>query len=228
MKNSTAAFVKELKAKINEETRKAEDLKKSGPKGGPQTLEGKAASSRNATKHSLSSTVIVLKGEDAYVYEQTLRDLRLDHRPRTAIEDQCIEMMAHAYWKTARCARLEKSVWDLALATATAETSPFHAMAEGFLKGANVSSALDKIARYQSEARRAYHQAAATLRKHQPYAEAALKADQKRALIQENEIGAMGLEFVAETRALELKTRTRQPVPETNSATAASGEIGSQ
>ena len=222
MKNSTAAFVTELKAKL------AEDLKKSGPKGGPQTPAGKAASSRNATKHSLSAAAIVVQGEDAYVYEQTLRDLRLDHRPRTAIEDQCLEMMAHAYWKTARCARLEKSLWDLTLGGATSESSPFHAMAAGFLKGSNVASALDKIARYQAEARRAYHQAGASLRKHQIYAEQALKADQKRALIQENEIGAMGLEFVAETRALEFKNLLNSPLPETNFAAATDGETRGQ
>ena len=163
MKNpAEAAFVSEVAKQI---VKKAEQNAKS--RGGPQTPQGKAASSRNAVKHSLSGQAIAVTGEDAHVYEETLRDLRTDHRPRTAIEDQCIEMMAHAYWKTNRCARLEKSLWELATAEATAETSSFHKMAAAFLVDSALSKALDKIARYQAEARRAFHQAAATLRKQQ-------------------------------------------------------------
>ena len=224
MKNpAEAAYITEV---TNQILKKADDAAKS--RGGPQTPQGKAASSRNAVKHSLSGQAIVVTGEDAHVYEETLRDLRTDHRPRTAIEDHCIEMMAHAYWKTNRCARLEKSLWDLATGEATAETSSFHKMAAAFLVDSSLSKALDKIARYQAEARRAFHQSAATLRKQQPYTEKALEADTIRAIANEGEIAAIALQAIAHARSLEIRHLANAPVPETNFAAAGGAEIGGQ
>ena len=37
---------------------------------GPKTREGKQASSRNATRHGLTGTQIVIPGEDAAAYEE--------------------------------------------------------------------------------------------------------------------------------------------------------------
>ena len=203
-----AAFAKDAMAAIKEVTKKA---------GGPQTPEGKAASAMNALKHGLSGNTVAIPGENPAVYEQILFDLRTDHRPRTTSEDQCIEQMAMAYWKQVRAAKLETAIWDIETADATAEKSPFHKMAVSFLKDSSASKALDKTTRYQAEARRAYHQAAATLRKLQTYANEALQTDIKRAHFQENQIEAALLEINAHLRVLELKSLTK-PAPETNFA----------
>ena len=225
MKNpAEAAFVTEFANKIIQQAEQAAKDRAAKPKGGPQTPQGKAASSRNAVKHNLSGQAIVVTGEDANVYEETLYDLRTDHRPRTATDDHCVEMMAHAYWKTCRCARLEKSLWDLATGFATADTSPFHKMAEAFLVDSSISKALDKIARYQAEARRAYHQAAATLRKQQPYTDKALETDTVRAIANEGELAAIALQAIAHARYLQLRHLANEPVPETNSQPAQTEE----
>ena len=221
MKNpAEAAFVSEVAKQIVKKAEQNATEHAAKPRGGPQTPEGKAASSRNAVKHNLSGQAIVITGEDANIYEETLRDLRTDHRPRTASDDHCVEMMAHAYWKTCRCARLEKSLWDLATGFATAATSPFHKMAEAFLVDSSISKALDKIARYQAEARRAYHQAAATLRKQQPYAGKALESDTVRAIATEGEIAAIALQAIAHARYLQIRNLANEPLPETNSQPA--------
>ena len=114
--------------------------------GGPNTPEGKATSARNSLKHGFNAAMTVLPGEDASAYDMVLRDLRLDHRPRTTIEDQCLQQMGHAYWKLRRVAALEKALWDAELETGA--TTPIHKMAAALLKGSNISAALDKLQRY--------------------------------------------------------------------------------
>ena len=210
----TAAYLDKVAAEVKEIAK---------PKGGPQTTEGKAASSRNAYRHGLTAAIVVVEGEEKALYEQTLLDLRLDHRPRTAVEEHCVEQMAQAFWKQRRCAAIEKGLWDLALGIAP--STPILKMADAFLKGSTLSAALDKITRYQAEARRAYHQAAATIRKHQPYANAALEIDRKRAHAESGVIGLIGVDGVAAVRAAEIRNRVKinaepepNPVPETNSA----------
>ena len=213
----TAAFLDRAAAEAMEIAKGAKS------KGGPQTPEGKAASSKNALKHGLSSAMAIVPGEDSAEYDQTLCDLRMDHRPRTAAEDQCIQQMAHAHWKITRCARLEQAIWDLELGATTAETSPFHKMSLAFLKGSNVSSAFDKLSRYQAEARRAYHQAAATLRRHQPFVQQSLEADRKRTFAQEGAVALIGMDAVAYGRSLEVRKLARPAtaaVTETNPETA--------
>ena len=203
---STDSRAAAIKA-IEDFTKKAEAYVKStaGKSTGPKTPEGKAAAARNAFRHGLTSAIAVIPGEDAAAFDKLLFDMRLDHRPRTSIEDQCVELMANAYWKTLRITKIEKAIWDVELEAATPETSPVHKMAASFLKGSNVSSALDKLNRYQAEARRAYHQAENTLRRHQVYAIQSLETDRRRAVDQDGDLGLFKVDSIAYLRAEELR-----------------------
>ena len=122
-------------------------LAESRAKGGPQTPEGKAVCSMNALKHGFNSAMAVVPGEDAAEYDQYLRELRTDHRPRTSIEDQCLQQMAHAFWKQLRASAVEQALWRIEFGEIVIEETPAHKMALALLKNSDISAALAKIQR---------------------------------------------------------------------------------
>ena len=77
---------------------------------GPVTTEGKARSSRNAFRHGLCSPAILAPGEDPAAFAALLEELRAEHAPRTASEALLVERLAVAFWKLARCDRLEATL----------------------------------------------------------------------------------------------------------------------
>ncbi len=77
---------------------------------GPVSAEGKARSSRNAFRHGLCSPAILAPGEDPAAFAALLAELRAEHAPRTASEALLVERLAVAFWKLARCDRLEATL----------------------------------------------------------------------------------------------------------------------
>jgi uncharacterized protein YecA (UPF0149 family) len=73
---------------------------------GPRTDEGKAASSRNATRHGLSTGILFIEGENPEDYELLLNDLLAEHQPATATETALVLRMAQQLWLTQRATRL--------------------------------------------------------------------------------------------------------------------------
>jgi hypothetical protein len=61
---------------------------------GPKTPEGRIASSRNATRHGLTSTQIVIPGEDAAAYEQLRQGLHNTHHPVGEAERILVDQIA--------------------------------------------------------------------------------------------------------------------------------------
>jgi uncharacterized protein YecA (UPF0149 family) len=80
---------------------------------GPRTGEGKAASSRNATRHGLSTGVLFIEGEDPQDYELLLKDLLAEHQPATATETALVLKMAQQLWFTQRATRLLQQAVEL-------------------------------------------------------------------------------------------------------------------
>ncbi len=72
---------------------------------GPRTPQGKAAASRNATKHGLSSAFRVLAHENQEEFDQLLEDLRAYHRPGDIHQRLLVDQLAKSQWLLARAQR---------------------------------------------------------------------------------------------------------------------------
>jgi hypothetical protein len=82
---------------------------------GPRTSQGKAASSQNARKHGLSnltSTFVLLPGEDPDEWVQLLGDLRSEFQPVSRTERILVTDMAQSYWLTQRAVNLQTNSID--------------------------------------------------------------------------------------------------------------------
>jgi hypothetical protein len=78
-------------------------VRKSTPLGtGPRTPQGTERSKRNATKHGIFSSVVVLKGESRAEYESFLNGLRESLRPEGALEEFLVEKLASISWRHRR------------------------------------------------------------------------------------------------------------------------------
>jgi hypothetical protein len=80
---------------------------------GPKTAEGRAKSSRNATKHGLSSRnplVLECENEDDFqaVHEQQMEI----HQPATPAEKDLVDQMVAARWRILRLQSIETDVLD--------------------------------------------------------------------------------------------------------------------
>lgn len=78
---------------------------------GPLTDEGKAKSSRNATRHGIFSSVMLLPGEDPNQLKQ-LREGALRHfGPRDSIELEIVEQFISASWRLRRVRAAEVALY---------------------------------------------------------------------------------------------------------------------
>ena len=83
---------------------------------GPRPAAGKAASSRNATRHGLLSAATVLgKHESAADWEDFCADIARSLAPSGRLEHALAERIAHLHWRLARLARYEAEAIDAVL-----------------------------------------------------------------------------------------------------------------
>jgi hypothetical protein len=75
---------------------------------GPISPEGKARSSKNATKHGLRSQEIVLPGEDPAAFEESLAAWIDDWQPPTQARRVLVELCAAHAWRLRRCLKVER------------------------------------------------------------------------------------------------------------------------
>ena len=69
---------------------------------GPRTSQGKAASSMNALQHGLTSSKILLPGENSAEFQQLRNSLLEEHQPATPTESLLVEEIAQAHWRLDR------------------------------------------------------------------------------------------------------------------------------
>ncbi|HTU47065.1 MAG TPA: hypothetical protein VMF91_18535 [Bryobacteraceae bacterium] len=74
---------------------------------GPQSPEGKLASSRNSLKHGLASGQLIIPGEDPAAFESLLQDLLEDHQPANTTEGLLVREMAQSHWLMQRALKLQ-------------------------------------------------------------------------------------------------------------------------
>ena len=81
---------------------------------GPTSQQGKAASSRNALKHGLTSKDLVVPPGHEEEFDHLAASLQEDLRPETALETVFFHQIVAATWRLLRCDRVEA---ELALRT---------------------------------------------------------------------------------------------------------------
>ena len=79
---------------------------------GPRTSEGKAVSSRNALKHGLTATQVVIPGENQADFDQLLADLTADRKPEGELEIQLVGEIAACTWRLARARSREAQLLE--------------------------------------------------------------------------------------------------------------------
>ena len=66
----------------------------------------------NATKHGLTGTQIVIKGEDPAIYDALRAKLVAEHQPATEEEAMLVEHIAQSWWKLQRAGRYEQQLMN--------------------------------------------------------------------------------------------------------------------
>lgn len=123
---------------------------------GPKSPEGKAASSRNATRHGLTGVFHVLPHEDPAEFEPIAAAVRHEFRPRTDSENFQVDLMIQARCKLVRFDRLQGLAFEQVLTEPGSSADPDARIL--FALGAS-GNLIDKLERYAAAARRAYYQA---------------------------------------------------------------------
>jgi len=75
---------------------------------GPRTKAGKGRSAKNAIKHSLLSSDLVVPGESEKEYRALYSALEQDWQPTETTEQILVSIMAECLWRSRRAQRCEK------------------------------------------------------------------------------------------------------------------------
>ncbi len=116
---------------------------------GPVTAEGKTRVARNALKHGLTSKHLVIRRDEEEEFAQLRDSLEAELAPQGALETITFREILHAAWNLQRFRRIEAEVCRGDL--------------EDFLRREEIT-VLDRLARYQARAQRAYYRAIQELR----------------------------------------------------------------
>ena len=130
---------------------------------GPRTAQGKAASSRNATSHGLSSAGDpVLPHEDHAAFDLLLHGYLQDFGPNSIHEDFLVREMTAARWRLQRADRLEHIILsDLIDPDANDAAHPDVRIARSM---SNRADALVRLERHRAALERTYHRSVRELR----------------------------------------------------------------
>ena len=122
---------------------------------GPRTPVGKAASSRNATKHGLSSAFRVLAHEDQQEYDRLVEEMRTCYHPRDIHPRLLVDQMAKSQWLLARAQRLQTVAYDL---LAGVENDDPDTAIVNAMRAAN-PDIIGRLERYAASAERSFYKA---------------------------------------------------------------------
>jgi hypothetical protein len=78
---------------------------------GPRTIEGKARSARNATKHGLCSSHTCLPSESEATFERFRTEIRDELQPRTVIQIQLFNQIANLLWRLNRVSEAQTKLF---------------------------------------------------------------------------------------------------------------------
>ena len=83
----------------------------SGQEDGARTARGKAASSKNARKHGLTSKDALIPGESAKEFQALRTQLWETFKPVGALEEELVERVLICMWRLRRAYRVETSIY---------------------------------------------------------------------------------------------------------------------
>jgi hypothetical protein len=126
---------------------------------GPKTEAGKQSSSRNATRHGLTGSQIVIAGEDPAAYEDLRQGLHESYKPANDPEHLLVEQIAAGFWRLQRAHRIEAAVFNKLVEDSD---NPEAALANAFIER---PADLARIQRYVTAAHNAYYKALRELEK---------------------------------------------------------------
>jgi hypothetical protein len=133
---------------------------------GPVTPAGKAVSSRNALRHGLLASSVVLPSEVREGFEDLLADLHAELLPETPIEHRLVEVLAVIDWRRMRlwCIEMGQVAHELhaqerandPIVDAEASQIPFMATSIAFGTLITRNRGIDSIKRHEADANREY------------------------------------------------------------------------
>jgi hypothetical protein len=133
---------------------------------GPVSVRGKQASSCNATTHGLTSSQIVVPGEDPAAFEALRSDTLTRLAPEGDLETSLAESVAVARWRHVRMMRYESAFWKLRVSNHVADMADRgfpdadpDISAASFFLDPDARRELSLIHRYLTSAERAYSRA---------------------------------------------------------------------
>ena len=118
---------------------------------GPHTEAGKERSSRNSCKHGLTSSKVVLPGEDPAEYDAFRADILEQYQPANAIEQILAEELAAAGWRLNRSRAIETEVLKQLMGDAADSAV---GLAKVFVEK---PKQFDRLLRYLTSIERAYY-----------------------------------------------------------------------
>ncbi len=128
---------------------------------GPKTTEGKAASSRNAVAHGLSSPFTVLAHESQEEFNELIDCLTAEHQPANPHQAFLVDQLATSQWQLARAQRLITNAFEqLAAVVPDPADADARIVARMFETNPN---ALTTLQRYAAQAERSYYKAYTSL-----------------------------------------------------------------
>lgn len=146
---------------------------------GPRTVAGKHRSATNALRHGLTAARPVLPGEDPRQYRALVNQIRRRFSPRTAMERELCQRIAHLCWKLRRARGAEAHLLrrkrecmfddsaernrnrDEMFRARVRRYHPAGIIAEGFYRGE--SKSLERLQSYETRIERSLHHAIRTL-----------------------------------------------------------------
>ena len=130
---------------------------------GPRTPQGKQRSSLNATRHGLTSQVVVLPHEDMQAYLAFHQEALKLWAPRGVLEQRLVQRLVDTEWRVNRCPSLEHGLFaagpnqPLEIDT---ETDPENLDTQAILNAARVLrenyQALESLGRHEARLSRLY------------------------------------------------------------------------
>ena len=93
---------------------------------GPKTPEGRAAVRLNGLKHGLTSSTLVLEGEDPAEFHELLDSIEAEHQPTTPTEVALVRRIAIATWRLLRAYRVEAGFYTIRAQKAACTSPTIH------------------------------------------------------------------------------------------------------
>jgi hypothetical protein len=129
---------------------------------GPTSTEGKAASSRNATSHGLTSRQSILTGEDPEEYRAFVSEYLDYYRPANSVDRALVIELSDLRWRLRRVPVIETQAWnremlELSENPENAKYSPEQIMAMAFtnlIKNKVITNLFAQEGRLQGRANR--------------------------------------------------------------------------